>query len=50
METREFVVSNYIVGRSDRKPIFAAAYPTQAIDPNVQAVVMTSIDLQWVSG
>ena len=49
METREFVVSNYIVGRMNRKPTFAAVYPTQAIDPNVQAAVTTSVDLQWVS-
>jgi diguanylate cyclase (GGDEF)-like protein len=49
METREFVVSNYIVGRVNRKPTFAVVYPTQAIDPNVQAAVLTSIDLQWVA-
>ena len=48
METREFVVSNYIIGRLTRRPIFAAVYPTQAIDANVDAVVITSIDLQWV--
>ena len=50
METREFMISDYIVGRVNRKPIFAAVFPTQAIDPNVQAVIMTSIDLQWVTG
>jgi diguanylate cyclase (GGDEF)-like protein len=49
METREFVVSNYIIGRVNRKPTFAAVYPTQAIDENVQALIMTSVDLQWVS-
>ncbi len=49
METGEFVVSNYIVGRLTRKPTFVAVYPTQAIDPNVRAAVITSIDLQWVS-
>ena len=50
METREFTISDYIVGRVNRKPIFAAVFPTQAIDPTVQAVIMTSIDLQWVTG
>jgi hypothetical protein len=49
METREFVVSNYIVGRLNRKPTFAAVYPTQAIDANTQAAVLTSVDLQWVT-
>ena len=49
METREFVVSNYIIGRLNRKPTFVAVYPTQAIDASVQAAIVTSIDLQWVS-
>jgi diguanylate cyclase (GGDEF)-like protein len=49
METREFAVGNYTIGRLTRRPIFAAAYPTQAIDPNVHAAIMTSIDLQWVN-
>ena len=49
METREFVVSNYIVGRMNRKPTFAVVYPTQAIDPHVQAAVTMTVDLQWVS-
>ncbi|MBX9776651.1 MAG: diguanylate cyclase [Xanthobacteraceae bacterium] len=49
METREFVVGNYIIGRMNRKPTFAAVYPTQAIDPSVQAAVAMTVDLQWVS-
>lgn len=49
LETRDFAVSNYAVGRLTRRPIFAAAYPTQAIDASVQAVVTTSIDLHWVN-
>jgi diguanylate cyclase (GGDEF)-like protein len=48
METREFVISNYIVGRMNRKPTFAAVYPTQAIDASVQAAVTMTVDLQWV--
>ena len=31
-----------------RRPIFAAVYPTQAIDASVEGVVTTSVDLQWV--
>jgi diguanylate cyclase (GGDEF)-like protein len=49
MQTAEFVVSNYIVGRLNRKPTFVAVYPTRAIDQNVTAAVITSVDLQWVS-
>jgi diguanylate cyclase (GGDEF)-like protein len=47
-ETGEFAVGNYTIGRLTRRPIFAAAYPTRAIDASVDAVVATSIDLQWV--
>jgi diguanylate cyclase (GGDEF)-like protein len=49
METGEFAVGNYVVGRLTRKPTFAAAYPTQAIDGSVRAAVVTSINLQWVT-
>ena len=49
MESREFAVGNYVVGRLNGKPTFAAAYPTQAIDASVPAAVVTSINLQWVS-
>src|SRR5262249_46692824 len=45
----EFVVGNYIVGRLNRKPTFAAVYPTHALDPNVHAAVAMTVDLQWVS-
>ena len=46
--TREFVVSNYLIGRINRKPAFVAVYPTQAIDANTNAAVMASVDLQWI--
>ena len=40
METREFVVSNYIDRPPDARPILIAAYPTQAIDPSVERAVV----------
>ncbi|MCC6887098.1 MAG: diguanylate cyclase [Hyphomicrobiales bacterium] len=49
MESREFVVSNHLIGRLNRKPTFVAVYPTQAIDSRVEAAVITAVDLQWVS-
>ena len=49
-ETRDFVVSNYVIGRVNKRPAIVMAYPTQAIDQNVHATVLTSVDLQWVSG
>jgi diguanylate cyclase (GGDEF)-like protein len=49
METGEFVISDYIVGRLNRRPAIVAVYPIQAIDPAMQGAVITSIDLQWFS-
>jgi diguanylate cyclase (GGDEF)-like protein len=47
--SRDFVVSNYVIGRINRKPAFVAVFPTQAIDPASNAAVIGSVDLQWVS-
>jgi diguanylate cyclase (GGDEF)-like protein len=49
METRKFVLSNYLVGRVRATPTVIAAYPTQAIDERVRAVIMASIDLRWLT-
>jgi diguanylate cyclase (GGDEF)-like protein len=49
MATGEFVVSNYIVGRINRRPAFVAVFPTQAIEPSVTAAVISSVDLEWIS-
>src|SRR5262245_35271711 len=48
IRTRDFVVSDYLVGRANQTPSIVAAYPAQAIDPTVNAVVVASVDLQWV--
>jgi len=49
IRTRDFVVSDYLVGRANQSPTIVAAYPAQAIDPSVNAVVVASVELQWVS-
>jgi diguanylate cyclase (GGDEF)-like protein len=49
IESNDFVVSNYLVGRVNRKPAFVAIYPTRAIDATTNAAVVASVDLQWVS-
>ncbi|MGH6767610.1 MAG: sensor domain-containing diguanylate cyclase [Xanthobacteraceae bacterium] len=49
MATGEFVISNYLIGRINRRPAFVAVFPTQAIDPSTKAAVISSVDLQWVS-
>jgi diguanylate cyclase (GGDEF)-like protein len=48
IRTRDFVVSDYLVGRANQLPAIVAAYPAQAIDPTVNAVVVASVDLHWV--
>src|SRR5262245_40666808 len=49
IRTREFLVSDYVVGRATHTPAIIAVYPVQAIDPEVNAVIVASVDLQWVS-
>jgi diguanylate cyclase (GGDEF)-like protein len=49
IETREFVVSDYLMGRVTQTPALIAAYPAQAIDAAVNAVVVASVDLQWIN-
>ncbi len=49
IRTRDFVVSDYVVGRATRTPAIIALYPVQALDPEVNAVIVASVDLQWVS-
>src|SRR5262249_59023227 len=47
--TRDFVVSDYVIGRATRTPAIIALYPVQALDPEINAVVVASVDLQWIS-
>src|SRR5215475_11791333 len=48
IRTLDFVVSDYLVGRANQLPTIVAAYPAQAIDPTVNAVVVASVELHWV--
>src|SRR5438309_2234599 len=48
IRTNDFVVSDYLVGRSNQAPSIVVAYPAQAIDPSVNAVIVASVDLHWV--
>jgi len=48
LRTRDFVVSDYLVGRANQSPTIVAAYPAQAIDPAVNAVMVASVELEWV--
>jgi diguanylate cyclase (GGDEF)-like protein len=49
IRTNDFVVSDYLVGRSNQAPSIVVAYPAQAIDPSTNAVMVASVDLHWVS-
>jgi diguanylate cyclase (GGDEF)-like protein len=49
IRTRDFVVSDYVVGRATHTPAIIVVYPVQAIDPDVNSVIVASVDLQWVS-
>ncbi len=49
IRTNDFVVSDYLVGRSNQAPSIVVAYPAQAIDPSVNAVMVASVDLHWVA-
>jgi hypothetical protein len=49
IRTNDFVVSDYLVGRANQAPSIVVAYPAQAIDPSINAVIVASVDLQWVN-
>jgi len=49
IRTNDFVVSDYLVGRAHQAPSTVVAYPAQAIDRNINAVMMASVDLYWVN-
>ena len=48
IESRGFVVSDYVIGRLRRNPAVIAVYPTQAIDADVEGAVLASVDLSWI--
>jgi HAMP domain-containing protein len=49
IRTNDFVVSDYLVGRSNQAPSIVVAYPAQAIDPSINAVMVASVDLYWIN-
>ena len=48
-ETRDFVFSDYLFGKTNNRPIMMAAYPVSAINPEEDAVVVAGINLDWMS-
>ncbi|WP_213735847.1 diguanylate cyclase [Bradyrhizobium sp. dw_411] len=48
-QTGDFVFSDFLLANLDSKPIMMAAYPVSAINKEFDSVVVTGIDLDWIS-
>jgi diguanylate cyclase (GGDEF)-like protein len=48
-ETRDFVFSDFLFAKSDRKPIVVAAYPVSAIARGEDALIVATVNLDWMS-
>ena len=48
-ETKDIVFSDFLVGRSNNKPIMIAAYPVSAINDDADAVIAAGVNLDWMS-
>src|SRR5437588_9617333 len=48
-ETRDFVFSDYLFGKTNNRPIVMAAYPVAAINPEEESVAVAGINLDWLS-
>jgi C4-dicarboxylate-specific signal transduction histidine kinase len=46
---RDFVLSDYLVGRARRTPAIVAALPAFTDDGQLIGVVIASVDLQWIN-
>ncbi|HEY0330472.1 MAG TPA: diguanylate cyclase [Rhodopseudomonas sp.] len=50
IESHDFVVSDFLVGRQTGKGTILAAYPVSAIDGGEEAVLVAGLNLDWMSG
>jgi len=48
-EARDFVFSDFLFAKSDRKPIVVAAYPVSAIARGEDALIVATVNLDWMS-
>jgi diguanylate cyclase (GGDEF)-like protein len=48
-ETRDFVFSDFLLGKNTGKPIVMAAYPVSAIKDDADSVIVAGVDLDWMS-
>ncbi|NEW93726.1 diguanylate cyclase [Rhodopseudomonas sp. BR0M22] len=49
LETHDFIVSDFLVGRHTQKGTILAAYPVSAIDTGKEAVIVAGLNLDWLS-
>jgi diguanylate cyclase (GGDEF)-like protein len=47
--TRDFVFSDYLIGKTNGRAMMMAAYPVSAINPAEDAVVVAGINIDWLS-
>lgn len=45
---RQFVLSDYVIGKAHGDPSVVAAFPTSIVNKDVEAVIVTSIALTWL--
>jgi diguanylate cyclase (GGDEF)-like protein len=45
---RQFVLSDYVIGKAYGQPSLMAAFPTSIINSEVEAVIVTSVALNWL--
>jgi diguanylate cyclase (GGDEF)-like protein len=48
-QTQNLVFSDFLLAKSDNKPIMAATYPVSAISSGEDSVVVAAINLDWMS-
>lgn len=49
LKTRQFVLSDYVIGKANGEPSVMAAFPTAALASDIEAVVVTSVALNWLA-
>src|SRR5258708_34897184 len=48
-QTRDFVFSDYLFGKTNNRPMMMAAYPVAAINPEEDSVLVAGINIDWLS-
>jgi diguanylate cyclase (GGDEF)-like protein len=48
-ETRDFVFSDFLIAKSDHKPIVIAAFPVSAINDAMDSVIVAGVSLDWIA-